>query len=140
MTQNYAKRAHPRVHIDQKWKLIMNGIDSVVENRFATVWASITPASTMQQHWYDHCDTSLIDNNGVYQNEIATPICSDSTVFNESSITSVTPKLSVNEPLGVIYIYDVVHLITTWTFNIFVRRTLHSDRTFPVTCPIPFLY
>ena len=59
-------------------------------------------------------------------------------VFNESSRT--TPTLSVNGPFGVIHIYDAIHVIAIWTFNFFVRRTLHNDRTFPVTCPNPFLY
>ena len=59
--------------------------------------------STVQQLCDDASDTVLIENNGVAPKRVATPIWSDSIVFNENSIASVitellTLTLGVNGP------------------------------------------
>ena len=55
--------------------------------------------SMLQQLCDDASDTVLIENNGVTQKWVATPIWSDSTVFDENIIASVIAELSLT--LGV---------------------------------------
>ena len=56
-------------------------------------------ASMLQQLCDDATDTVLIENNGVAQKWVATPIWSDSIVFYENIIASVIAELSLT--LGV---------------------------------------
>ena len=60
-------------------------------------------ASTLRQRCDDACDSLLIENYGVDPDLVCNPFSSDSTVFNENRITSVTAaaltlKLGTNGP------------------------------------------